>query len=210
MGLCVSLCSLYSLSVKYLTINRETPHTPFFLAAREPVPFKQDFKPALKVLSRKPAPEIDPITGMAKMTIEDDEDGQKKNQPSPEELRIRAQRELEERKRKYAERRAELMAESGKTTPGSVTPPNEEGRQIRGKGRGGSRQDNRRPESQSGSKELFDPNYTPKPGVTVQKRNGDSSWSGRSTPREEEQLIRKPRGPDPSGGFGFANRGGKS
>jgi len=133
--------------------NRETPDTPYFLVARDNVPLKQEFKPALKVLSRKPAPELD---------------------------------------------------------PGSVTPPNEDGRQNRGKGRGGNRQDNRRPDSQSAAKELFDPNYTPKPGVTIQKRNGDSSRSGRSTPREEEQIIRKPRGPDASGGGGFANKGGKS
>jgi hypothetical protein len=190
-------------------VGRETPETPFFLAARGSVPLKQEFKPALKVLSRKPAPEVDPVTGLAKLTLEEDDDGQK-DRPSPEELRLRAQKELEEKKRKYAERRAELMAEPGSRSLGSVTPPNEDGRQVRGKGRGPPRLENRRPESQTGTKELFDPSYTPKPGVTVQKRSGDSSLSGRSTPREEEQIIRKPRGPDSSGGFGFAHRRGKS
>lgn len=194
------------------TPNRETPETPFFLAARDSVPLKQEFKPTLKVLSRKPAPEIDPTTGLAKMILEDDDDDSKKPKPSPEELRQRAQKELEERKRKYAERRAELMAETGNKTPGTVTPPSEDGRQTRGKGRGGGRPENRRPDSQTGnsSRELFDPSYTPKPGFTMQKRNGEGSRSGRSIPREEEQIIRKPRGPDSSGGFGFASRGGKS
>ena len=69
----------------------------------------------------------------------------------------------------------------------------------------------RRPDSQSGTRELFDPNYTPKPGsVTLQKRGTETS-SGHITPRADEQVIRAPKGPDGSGrgGFGFANRGGK-
>lgn len=211
MGNCVSFSLFGRLYLFLLTsYNREAPETPYFLAVRESsVPLRQEFKPALKVLSRKPAAEIDPLTGLAKLTLDDEDDEQKQNQPTPEELRLKAQRELEERKRKYEQRRAELMAEAGKKTPGMVTPPNEEGRQNRGKGRGANRQDNRRPDSQSGSKELFDPSYTPKPGVTIQKRNGSSSQSGRSTPREEDQIIRKPKGPDSNGGGGFGNRGGK-
>lgn len=173
------------------------------------VPLKQEFKPALKVLSRKPAPEIDPITGLAKLALEDEDEERNKNQPTPEELRLRAQKELEERKRKYEQRRAELMAGSGTKVPGTVTPPNEEGRQNRGKGRGGNRQESRRLDSQSGTKELFDPNFTPRPGVTIQKRNAEPMRSGRSTPKEDDQLTRKPRGPDANGGAGFRNRGGK-
>jgi hypothetical protein len=188
--------------------ERESPEAPFFLAARDTVPLKQEFKPALKVLSRKPAAEIDPLTGLAKLVLEDDEEV-KKDVPSPEELRLRAQKEREEKMRKYNERRAELLPDLGNKPTGTVTPPNEDGRQNRGKGRGGARQqEGRRPENQSGSKELFDPNYTPKPGVMIQKRNGDSSRSGRSTPKEEEDIIRKPRGPptDGSAGFGFGRQ----
>lgn len=191
--------------------SAEAPETPFFLAVRESnVPLKQEFKPALKVLSRKPAPEIEPATGLAKLTLDDEDEEEKQNKPTPEELRLRAQKELEERKRKYEQRRAELMADSGKKTPGIVTPPNEEGRQNRGKGRGANRQENRRPDSQSRSKELFDPNYTPKPGVTIQKRTGNPLQPARSTPKEDDQIIRKPRGPDASGGGGFGKRGGQT
>jgi hypothetical protein len=52
------------------------------------VPLKSEFKPQLKVLSRKPAAKVvqrvDPVTGLAKMTLEDedDEEEQKKDQPS--------------------------------------------------------------------------------------------------------------------------------
>lgn len=200
---------------------RETPETFHFLAARDNVPLKTEFKPALKVLSRKPAPQViqkvDPVTGLAKMALEDeDEDEQKKAQPTPEELRLRAQREREEKQRRYDAARARILGtNSGSSTPGTVTPPagQEDGRPNRGKGRGrdGNRQENRRPDSQPGSKELFDPHYTPKPAVTIQKRNGEASRSGRSTPRDEDQVIRAPRGPDgSSGGFGFPNRGGKT
>lgn len=97
----------------------------------------------------------------------------------------------------------------------------------RGRGRGGRRNDSynnnhgrqdsadRRPvSSQAGTRELFDPNFSPKPGSMLHRRGGDSSPSqcGRSTtPREEDQVIRAPKGPDGSGrgGFGFARRGAK-
>lgn len=197
--------------------SRETPETFHFLAARDDVPLKQDFRPALKVLSRKPVIQrIDPATGLAKLSLDDDDDDEeeKKIQPTPEELRLKAQREREEKQRRYDEARARILGTpSGSSTPGNITPPTEDGKESRGKGRGrkSDRQESRRPDVQSGTKELFDPNYTPKPGVSIQKRNEDSSRSGRQTPRDEEQVIRSPKGPDGSGrgGFGFANRGAK-
>jgi hypothetical protein len=191
--------------------SSEEPDTFHFLATRDSVPLRSDFKPALKVLSRKPAPKLiqkfDPVTGLSKMTLEDDEEEEApKLAPSPEELRLRAQREREEKQRRYDEARARIMGTpSGNSTPGTTTPPNEIGK-GRGRGRGNPRHENSRPSSQSGSKELFDPNYTPKLGV---KRNGETSRSGTSTPREEDQIVRSPRGPD-SKGVGFAKRGGKT
>ena len=153
---------------------------------------------------------VDPVTGLAKMTIEDDEEEEvKKNQPTQEELKARAERARQEKQRKYDEARARIFVTgSGSSTPGAVTPPTEEVRSARGKGRGrgNGRQDTSRPQSQSGSKELFDPNYTAKPGP--QRRNGETRRSGTSTPKDEDQVIRAPRGPD-SSGRGFGNRGGR-
>jgi hypothetical protein len=199
---------------------REGPETFHFLAARDNVPLKTEFKPALKVLSRKPAPTIiqrvDPATGLAKMSIDDDDDEveQKKPQPTPEELRLKAQREREEKQRKYDEAKARIYGTTSRSsTPGTVTPPREDGKPNRGKGRGrGQGQDMKRTNSnQSGTKELFDPNHTPKPAVSIQKRNGETARPGLSTPKHEDQIIRAPKGPDGSGkGFGFANRGDKS
>lgn len=199
--------------------NEPEPEAPFFLAAYDTVPLKTEFKPALKLLSRKPAPKvvqkIDPLTGLSKITIEDEDDDeeQKKYQPTPEELKARAQREREEKQRRYNEARERILGpSSGGSSPGNVTPPTEDGRGrgAKGRGRGNGRQESSRPQSQSGGKELFDPNYTPKPGVMIQKRVGEASRSGRSTPKDEDQVIRTPKGPDGSGkGFGNANRGGK-
>ncbi|ORY57537.1 uncharacterized protein BCR38DRAFT_84583 [Pseudomassariella vexata] len=113
-------------------------------------------------------------------------------------------------------------------------------RRGRGRGRGGFRGADRgggggngggvsitdqrpssRPTSQSGGaslreqgreKELYDPGYALKPGFTFEKKtlNGGAPLYGRSTPRDEERIIRTPRGPDADGrGFGFARRGAK-
>lgn len=147
---------------------------------------------------------------------EDDEEEQNKNRPTPEQLRLEAQRQRDEKQKKYEEARARIMGtNSGSSTPGTVTPPagQEDNKNLRGKGRGrDTRKEIRRPDSQSGTKELFDPGYTPKPGVQIQKRNGEPSRSGASTPRMNEQILRMPKGPDGSGrgGFGFAHRGGKT
>lgn len=183
----------------------------------------------------------DPVTGIEQMTLQDDEDDDpeknKKHQPTPEEIRLRQQRELEEKQRRYDEARAKIFGESttssGQSTPGNVTPPagsdNRQNQRKQGRGRGGayrgggdsrgeSRQEShsrRTPTgSQSSPRELYDPNFSPKPGAGFQKRDGDNGspkpgWS--ATPREEDQVIRAPIGPDSSGrgGFKFARRGAR-
>ena len=156
---------------------------------------------------------------MAKLVLddEDDEVEPQKDQLTAEQLRLKTQRDREEKQKRYNEARARILGTgSGASTPGVVTPPMEEGRTSRGKGRGGrdNRQDNRRPESgtRTEPKELFDPNYTPKPaGFIIQKRNGDQPRSGRSTPKTDDQITREPRGPNANGrgGFKFATADGR-
>jgi hypothetical protein len=201
--------------------HSEEPETFHFLAARDTVPLKSEFKPALKVLSRKPTPKtiqrIDPATGLISTSFEEeDEEMIQTNRQTPEELRLKAQKEREEKQRRYDEARARIMgtsSASGGTSPGAVTPPNmtEGAKQNWGRGRGKDlkKQDVSRPGSQSGVKELYDPDYTPKQAVNMQKRNGGSLQSGHSTPKHEESILRLPRGPDGSGRGGFASRGGK-
>ena len=128
----------------------------------------------------------------------------------------KAQKEREEKQRKYEEARQRLFGSSeptsGSTSPRKSASPAPRGAIDRGRGRGRGNKENR-PGSSSGNKnkQLFDPNYTPKPdSVYIQKRDPELSVSGPSTPGEES-IIRSPRGPDGSGrgGFGFANRGGQ-
>ncbi|KAI1761524.1 hypothetical protein GGR53DRAFT_22156 [Hypoxylon sp. FL1150] len=210
---------------------RETFH---YLAARSDPPLATGFKPAVKLLSRKPA-------GAA--NDNDEDDTPKAPQLTPEEIQAKQQREREEKQRRYDEARAKIFGasdpSSGTSTPGAVTPPRSaDGRGPRGRGnrggRGGGgggrhqRNDSRgdrgrdgnsnnnggygpqRPNSQpgGGGRELYDPNYAARPGFQSRGNSADR----RPTPREEDQqVIRSPRGPDGSGrgGFGFAKRGAK-
>ncbi|KAL0938880.1 uncharacterized protein CTRU02_205489 [Colletotrichum truncatum] len=225
----------------------DSPAPLSFLDSQPAVPLATGFKPQVKVLSRKPAPQMiarrDPVTGLSQLSLADDDDAdnasEKKPQLTPEEIRAKQQRELEEKQRRYEEARAKIFGESnpssGASTPGTVTPPRGSGieggrgsQRGRGRGRGGghrgnsSRQeDSRRPGSRSDAgrsesgRELYDPNYSSRGGAFLQKRGSDSGHqSGRSTPRDDDQprqAIRAPRGPDGSGrgGFGFASRGTK-
>ncbi|KAI1119673.1 hypothetical protein F5Y14DRAFT_396130 [Nemania sp. NC0429] len=216
-------------SNRKLWASAETPQEPFhFLAARSEPPLTTDFKPAVKVLSRKPAPKVitkrDPLTGaLSQLKVEEEESDDEKNriQPSPEEIRAKQQRELEERQRRYEEVRAKIFGttpaasasgnssnpSSGTSTPGNATPPRSsvEGRGPRGRGRGrggggsgahrhtesrGDVGSTQRPGSQAGpsGRELYDPNYAPKPGPPLERRGGGAPVAGRSTPRDEDQI----------------------
>ena len=192
--------------------------------SRNDVPLKSEFKPAVKVLSRKPAPTVvartDPVSGLEQLTLEDDDDDEddaNKKTLTMEERQLRAQKEREEKQRKYKEVREKLFGtsepSSGVTSPGNITPPASRGQGDRSRGKSRASRDSR-PSSSTGnrSRQLYDPNYTAKPdSIYVQKKETYTSGSGLSTPAEE-LIIREPRGPDGSGrgGFGFANRGGKA
>ena len=204
--------------------SSETPATPYFVESRNDVPLRSELKPAVKVLSRKPAPTIiahkDPVSGIEKLTVEDDgdddENDESKAKPlTAEERQLKAQKEREEKLKKYDEVRERLFGTSSPSSLADLTatasPPRVKspGERAKGRGKGLGPRDSRSgistPRKAEG-KQLFDPNYVPKPdSVYVQK---EAQGSGRSTP-VDDQIIRNPRGPDQSGrgGFGFANRG---
>ncbi|KAG7131511.1 hypothetical protein HYQ45_009890 [Verticillium longisporum] len=200
--------------------NRETFH---FVEATSNVPLASTFKPQVKVLSRKPPPtmarRVDPVTGaISQLSVRDDDDDDeaggraKAVQLTPEEIRARQQREREEKQKRYDEARAKIFGESnpssGATSPagaGTVTPPRPDARggQRGGRGHDGGRRPGSRPETpRSGAetRELYDPNFAPKPGN-----------SPKDLQEQPRPAIRAPRGPDGSGrgGFGFARRGSK-
>ena len=168
----------------------------------------------------------DPVLDVEKLKIEDDEDDEdgqaKPKATTAEERAVKAQREREEKQRKYDEARERLFGtsatSSGTTSPRSNTPvKGSNPERGRGRGRGGGVKDSKdsrdsRLSSSSvpgKSKQLYDPNFTPKPDPLYQQRKEAGSQS--ATPTVEDQVIRMPRGPDGSGrvGFGFAKRGGE-
>ncbi|KAI9844407.1 MAG: hypothetical protein M1837_005608 [Sclerophora amabilis] len=142
---------------KKLWASADSAETFHFLEAKSEVPLQSDFKPAVKLLSRKPEKKVsrsNNVPGMSQLTIDDDEDDDdedsaKKTTLSAEEVRQKSQREREEKQRRYVEARERLFGtstpESGDSTPGTTTPPKSfpslEPRSARGKGKGRSNRD---------------------------------------------------------------------
>ncbi|KAL8957559.1 MAG: hypothetical protein Q9183_006024, partial [Haloplaca sp. 2 TL-2023] len=97
--------------------DAEAQNQNYFLNTRTEVPLKSEFKPAMKVLSRKPATKTmataDPALGLEKLALEDDEDDEedeeKTRTPTAEERQIKAQKEREEKQKKYEEARQRLF-----------------------------------------------------------------------------------------------------
>ncbi|KAL9607365.1 MAG: hypothetical protein Q9167_007720 [Letrouitia subvulpina] len=206
---------------------RERPSNNFFLNAQAEIPLKAEFKPAVKVLSRKPPATTTASQGSAdrisQLAIDDEEDddndeegsGVKKNTTTFQERQLKAQKEREEKLRKYEEARQRLFGSDGTSSAkhsarSSPKPKADSDEKSQTRNRGGREV---RPNS-SGSgaaRQLFDPNYNVKPdSFASQKKNKTPVSSGRSTP-SEQQPIRNSRGPDGSGrgGFGFMPRGGR-
>ncbi len=105
-----------------------------YLAARDHVPLKTDFRPAVKVLTRRPVAgaAASSSSSAAAATAsgphydddEDDEDdhgGAGKKALSPEELRLKAQRDREEKQRRYEEVRQRLFGSPSAPATGATT-----------------------------------------------------------------------------------------
>lgn len=181
----------------------------------------------------------DPITGLEKLTLQDDgdddDDADKEPQPTAEEIREQRQREREEKERNYDEARARIFGEtpsgtpSGASTPRTTTPPLVEGGRgnYRGRGRGrggrggraGQRTESYRSEPKNENQERRQVNNSGSPyrelfDPDAGARPGSRQQRGGNTSsptRGPEAAIRSPRGPDNSGrgGFGFVRRGAK-
>lgn len=205
---------------KQLWHAAEQPERSYFLEARGEAPLNSDFKPQVKVLSRKPTAQIAKRMGGLNLQDEDDseEEERKKQEASLAERQRKAAEERKEKERKYAEVRERLFGsgDSSREPSASRTSSGRGDRNSRRGYRGKNARDSTPRDSQPNSsadqsparstfqqKQLFDPGYDPKP------RNVPSPRS--SGPRDD-QPIRMPRGPDNSGrgGFGFAPRGGRA
>ncbi|CCU81888.1 hypothetical protein BGHDH14_bgh06849 [Blumeria hordei DH14] len=193
-----------------------------YLAARDNVPLKCEFKPALKVLSRNPAPRmverLDPATGLSSLVLENDhEDKESKAQPTAGELKLKAQRDREEKQKRYDAARARILGSKDSTSHENVlgnplrsndaVPAHRGNQKNKAGGRSYNNHEDPRLATQTTNKGLlYDPNHTSSAGVPASKRNGGGL---RCAGREYNTIIREPRGPNESG-FGFSKRGGRS
>lgn len=201
-----------------------------FLLAKGDVPLQTDFKPAMKLLSRKPTPQIakktDATAGVAGLRIEDEDDSEeearKKNAASLAERQAKAQKEREEKQRKYNEVRERLFG-SPQPEEASTRESQSPARNSRGKGRGGRDRNDSQPTSSAdqsparssgrGGRALYDPTYSAKPNSVFLQRKDAPDAGTQATPKTTlQQPIRAPRGPDGSGrgGFGFVPRGDRT
>nr|POE47675.1 hypothetical protein CFP56_01006 [Quercus suber] len=195
---------------KQLWDTAENPGRNLWLEAQGVVPLKNEFKPQLTLLSRKPVlAKRDPNS-----TLDDGEDSEeerrKKQEIEFEDRQRKAKIEREEKQRKYAEARERIMGSSNSGTPSTISRESSQGRDTR---KHKSRiNGNRRSQPDSSANvsparapadfQLFDPNDM---GRRLPKSDGSSI-------AREEHPIRQPRGPSHSGkeGYGFSGRGGTS
>ncbi|KAL8931836.1 MAG: hypothetical protein Q9211_006705 [Gyalolechia sp. 1 TL-2023] len=204
--------------------DAEAQNQNYFLTSRTEVPLKSEFKPAMKVLSRKPATAKTDL-GVGQLSLDnddpdEDEDGAKERVLTAEERQLKAQQERGEKQKKYEEARQRLFGVGNSSTQkssGNTTPPRQRTTgEFRGMSKSRGTPDGRHlvPSGSGGGppRQLYDPNHkTNSESTHSQMKDKTPTPSGRSTPIEQ-QPIRPPRGPDGSGrgGFGFAPRGGKA
>ncbi|KAJ5659769.1 hypothetical protein N7507_006220 [Penicillium longicatenatum] len=218
---------------RQLWAEAETPQTFHFVEARSDVPLKQDIKPSVTLLSRRPQiatrqsgnSGVNSATvGLSQLGLDDDgdsdEEANKAPEPTFEERQAIALKNREDRQRKYEEARERLFGSpsantSGNSSPGTTTPPRQQFGEGRGKGKGRGGRDQQKRDSStasSKSKHLYDPTTSARSnGPPLQRRDrpGDRSDSERqSSPASPaspapQQPTRHPRGPDASGRGGF-------
>ena len=202
---------------KRLWDSAENPDRFHWLETQGVVPLKQEYKPQVTLLSRKPAVPViarnDATGGVAKLNLDDGGDSEdedlKKREAELEERQRKAKIEREEKQRKYAEARERIMGSSNPAIPPPTSRDSSHGRETRKTKAIPNGTRNSQPTSSAdqsparpgnAEKQLFDPDDM---GRRLPKRES-------STLSKEDMPSRQPRGPESSGrgGFGFASRGG--
>lgn len=220
--------------------SAENPETFHYVDAKNDVPLKSEFKPAMKVLSRKPKAADQPkiatrprdaqiTNGITNLTLNEEEDidseeeERREKDRSMKERQEKARIEREEKQKKYKEVRDRLFGSTEQSKPGTSSPtrPSSSSNGQRG--------------AKSGRKGALFAN-TPQPATSTDQ--SPSRESGRNSnglydpgysaepgsvflqareqvsrqPQVESPHIRAPKRPDGSGrgGFGFTTREGKA
>ena len=219
---------------KQLWNSAENPETFHFVDARNDVPLKSDFKPALKVLSRKPktAQKNQLALGVHGGALAEDDDSEDEERraiaASLADRQEKARIEREAKQKRYAEARERLFGSEVASSPTPVTEraspaakQHDHRRDLRPSRRGGTQggHDSSQPSSADQSparqptstRQLFDPNQGSRP-LTLRQNSSKADVTTTVSSRviRETAPTRNPRGPDGSGrgGFGFASRGG--
>ena len=179
---------------------------------------KQEFKPQVTLLSRKPGPVIakrDAADTTGQLTLDDENDSeeelQKKREAELEDRQRKAKLEREEKQRRYAEARERIMGSSKSPVPAPLAKDTAQARDNRRqKGKADSSSRRSLPESPL--------EQSPNPSTSVEKQLFDpNDMDRRLQPKREsnptppgDMPLRQPRGPDHSGrgGYGFGGRGG--
>lgn len=205
---------------KQLWDSAENPARNHWLETQGVVPLKQEFKPQVTLLSRKPAPSIarkaDPANGVADLSLEDEgddseEEARKKREADFEERQKRAKLEREQKQRKYAEARERIMGTSTPASPAANSRESSQGRDARKPRARLNGNKMSQPTSTDQSPARLPPGTTPTPGLLF-----DPDDEGRKIPKPTTPSLdgpmRQPRGPNTNGrgGFGFVARDGKA
>ncbi|KAK5114839.1 hypothetical protein LTR62_001996 [Meristemomyces frigidus] len=204
---------------KQLWDTAENPTRTFWLETQGVIPNKQELKPQVQLLSRKPqlAKRGDGANGTGDLSIDDGEDSEgerkKKAEADFKARQIRAQIERDEKVKKYAEARERIMGSAGSATSAASSRESSQGRDNR-RGRGGRATSNRN--SQPASADQSPARHSPQPGEYNQHtENGAMRRNGTVKPTTPNMNapVRQPRAPPSDhatrGGFGFAGRGGR-
>ncbi|RMZ04089.1 hypothetical protein D0860_06527 [Hortaea werneckii] len=183
---------------KQLWNSAENPSRNHFLESRGVVPLKQEYKPQVTLLSRKPPPVIakkDAADGMNGLTLDDGDDSEdearRKRDADFEERQRKAKVEREEKQRKYAEARERIMGSSVPGTPAVGSRESSQGRNDnRRRGRGGGGPKTSRPTSADQSPKApgspaFGPTASTGPGQLYDPEDMGRRISKPSTPNQD-------------------------
>ncbi|KAK5134407.1 hypothetical protein LTR08_006454 [Meristemomyces frigidus] len=188
----------------------ENPGRNHWLENQGVVPLKQELKPQVTLLSRKPATKIAKKSDLGEDEGDDsEEEARKKREVDFEERQKKAKLDREEKPKKYAEARERIM---GTSTPGSPAATSRESSQAR---------DTRNPRHRVNGNKASRPtsaDQSPAPGAigtlspTAQlfDPNDAARWIPKSSTPTLSGPTRQPRGPDGSSGFGFTGRGSQA
>lgn len=210
--------------------SAENPDRFHWLEAQGVVPLKNEFKPQVTLLSRKPGAPILAKKGdglansVAGMSVNDDDDDdseeelRKKREAELEERTRRAKIEREEKQKRYAEARERIMG-SPSTTPGQGSSAAAARSRESSHGRENRRSRGYNRSGKGSSQPTSSTDQSPaRPGNGAEKALFDPDDMSRRMPKREttvvngvreEHPMRQPRGPE-RGGVGFGSRGGRA